>query len=177
MVIWITGLSGSGKTTLSTALHQLIKPRAPELFLLDGDAVRELYGHDLDFSEPSRITQITRLRSLAKFVAAQGQIVVVAALYSHPELLAENRRTLEDYFEVYLQAPLELLQARDSKGLYAGSLAGRIPNVVGVDIPWHEPMNPDCVLSAASGLSPVEMALELAQRIPRLRAALRGGAA
>ncbi|CAN0314513.1 unnamed protein product [Phaeothamnion confervicola] len=177
MVIWITGMSGAGKTTISQALSDLVKPRISELILIDGDAVRELYGNDLDYAEASRSKHISRVRSLAKFLETQGQVVVVAALYSHPDLLTENRRILAEYFEVYLQAPLDLLRARDSKGLYAGALSGRIPNVVGVDIPWHAPLNPDLVLDCSNAQSPREMALKIAHRVPRLRAALSEGAA
>jgi adenylylsulfate kinase-like enzyme len=172
VVIWITGLSGAGKTTLSHAVRDLVKPRLPELVLVDGDAVRELFGQDLDYSEPSRVIQITRLRKLARFVADQGQVVIVAALYCHPDLLAENRRQLPGYVEVYLRTPFELLQTRDQKGLYSGALAGRVANVVGVDIPWHAPASPDFELDGGIGLPPALLAAELARRIPRLKAAL-----
>lgn len=175
MVVWITGLSGAGKTTVSRALFDLVRPRLPELFLVDGDAVRELFGQDLDYSESSRVIQITRLRKLAKFVADQGQLVVVAALYCHPDLMAENRRILPGYVEVYLRTPFELLQSRDSKGLYSGALAGRVTDVVGVDIPWHAPASPDIELDGGLGKAPAALAIELARRIPRLAAALPEG--
>ena len=175
MVIWITGLSGAGKTTISRALSALVKQRVPELFLIDGDAVRDLFGKDLDYTEASRVQQIARLRRLAAFVAAQGQLVVVAALYGHPDLLAENRRTLPGYFEVYVRTSMDVLRARDSKGLYAGAAAGRIPHVVGADIPWHEPQHADLVLDGSSGATPDELARQLALRVPRLRDALPGG--
>ena len=67
MVIWVTGMSGAGKTTLCNAVWNLVKPSIPELVLLDGDQVRELFGADLDYSEPSRERQIARLRRLARF--------------------------------------------------------------------------------------------------------------
>lgn len=176
MVVWITGLSGAGKTTVCRALFDLVKPRLPELFLVDGDAVRELYGQDLGYNEASRVIQITRLRKLAKFVADQGQVVMVAALYSNPDLLAENRRVLPGYIEVYLRTPFELLQSRDQKGLYSGALAGRVTDVVGVDIPWHAPVAPDIELDGGAGQSPAALAIALARRIPRLAAALPEGA-
>jgi adenylylsulfate kinase-like enzyme len=171
-VVWITGLSGAGKTTLCQAVSELVKPVLPELVVLDGDAVRAVFGGDLDHSEPSRHRQIARMRSLAGVLALQGQVVLVAALYSHPDLLAENRRLLPDYFEVYLQAPIDLLRRRDSKGLYGGAASGATTDVVGVDIPWHAPQAPDLVFEASMGLTPEAMARELAARVPRLRAAL-----
>jgi cytidine diphosphoramidate kinase len=174
MAIWITGLSGAGKTSLSEALVRLLKPSLPELLVLDGDAIRALYGRDLGHCEESRRVQIGRLQHLAQFLSGQGQIVLVAALYSHPDLLAENRRTLPNYFEIYIDAPLSLLRERDSKGLYAAALAGHVSNVVGVDIPWHPPLQPDLRIDAAKAASPSELALQVANRIPRLREALAG---
>jgi adenylylsulfate kinase-like enzyme len=168
-VIWITGMSGAGKTTLCHAVSERMKPHIPELMLLDGDAVRELYGNDLDHRELSRKRQIERLHRLALFLTGQGQFVLVAALYSHPDLLVKNRATLPNYFEVYLNAPLALLQGRDGKGLYAGAAAGRIPNVVGVDIPWHAPARPDLVLDADAGLTPAQLAQALIAAVPGLR--------
>lgn len=171
-MIWVTGLSGAGKTTVCLALAELLKARLPELVLVDGDVVRELFGGDLDYSEASRHKQITRMRILSQMLARQGQVVVVAALYSHPDLLAENRRTLPDYFEVYLNAPMTQLRERDGKGLYAGAEGGAIRHVVGVDIPWHVPTRPDLVVATDQGLTPAAMALAIAERVPRLRAAL-----
>ena len=168
-VIWITGLSGSGKTTLAHALSLRLKPRLPQLVLLDGDTVRAIFG-GLDYTEPSRHVQITRIRKLAGVLAMQGQIVIVAALYSHPQLLADNRSSLPGYFEVYLRASMGLLKQRDSKGLYAGAEAGDVPNVVGVDIPWHEPTAADLVIDADDGLTPDAMADRLLQHVPALAA-------
>jgi adenylylsulfate kinase-like enzyme len=172
MVIWITGLSGAGKTTLSRALADLVKTRLPELVLVDGDVIRALFGGALGYSEPDRVIQIRRLQAVAKFLDDQGQVVVVAALYAHPDLLAWNRQNFTDYFEVYLSAPLELVQARDAKGLYAGARSGNGANVVGVDIPWHAPAKADLTLDAGSGRTPQDLAALVVQAIPRLRATL-----
>lgn len=131
MVIWVTGLSGAGKTTLCRAMEAILRPRLPGLVMVDGDAVRALFGHDLDYSEASRVRQIKRLQALAQFLSDQGLAVIVAALYASPELLRWNRDNLQPYFEVYVQAPLDLVRGRDSKGLYGGDAQ----DVVGLDIP------------------------------------------
>jgi adenylylsulfate kinase-like enzyme len=167
-VIWLTGLSGAGKTTIAQAVVSAVKPRCPELVLIDGDTVRAVFDADLDYTEPSRHKQITRIRRLAGVLAQQGQVVIVAALYSHPQLLAENRRMLPGYFEVYVKASMSTLGARDSKGLYAGAAAGEVANVVGVDIPWHEPVAADLILSNDGDRRPEELAAELIARVPRL---------
>ena len=164
MVIWITGISGSGKTSLSQALLLLLKPRIPELVVLDGDAVRAAFGNDLGYSEEERIQQITRIQGIAKLLSDQNMVVLVAALYANPRLLAWNRQNIPDYVEVYLQASLDTVRARDHKGLYAANLN----HMVGIDIPWHAPEHADIVIDMDISNSPIELAQHLIQRIPGL---------
>lgn len=154
MVIWVTGLSGAGKTTLCRAYYDLYKPSCPELVLLDGDAVRAAFGHDLGHRESDRHKQIRRIQGIARLLSDQGLVVLVSALYSHPDLLAWNRANLAGYFEVYLRAPLDFLRRRDGKGLYSGAERGEVRDVVGVDIPWHEPAHADLVLDASRPADP-----------------------
>ncbi len=171
MVIWITGLSGAGKTSLCDALSRKLKPRLPQLASIDGDAVRQLFGDVLGHSEANRKEQIGRIQRLAKMLSDQGLIVLAAALYSHPDLLAWNRANLPEYFEVYLDASFDLVARRDSKGLYAGAAAGTVPHVVGVDIPWHAPRAPDLRLDATAGSDPDDLALAVIRAAPPLRRA------
>lgn len=175
MVVWLTGLSGAGKSTVAQALFNLVKPVVPETMLIDGDVIRELFGASLGYHEAARHEHISRIQRLANGFARQDLMVIVAALYAHPELMRWNRANLPGYFEVYVDAPLSLLRARDSKGLYAGAAAGTIPNVVGVDIPWHTPERPDLVIDASRGEPPAEIALRIARRVPRLAKALGEG--
>ena len=150
-VIWVTGLSGAGKTTLCKALYEHLKPVIPELVLLDGDVVREAFGHDLTHKESDRVRQVRRLQGMSNVLARQGISVIVAVLYNNPDLLAWNRDTLPNYFEVYLKASLPMVEKRDNKGLYDAAKAGRMPDVVGLDIPWHEPQHPDLVINVDLG--------------------------
>lgn len=172
MVIWLTGLSGAGKTTIAEAMVDVLKPHMPQLVLVDGDVIRELFGASLGYEEPARREQIGRLQRLSGWLARQGQTVVVAALYAHPDLLAWNRENLPGYFEVYVNAPMDLLRERDSKGLYAGADSGQIPNVVGVDIPWHAPQQSDMVIDAGRIEPPSDVAMRIVCQIPHLAVAL-----
>ena len=172
MVIWLTGLSGAGKTSLAEALCRLLKPRLPQLVVLDGDVIRAAFGNDLSYAEPDRETQIRRLQNMAKVLSDQGLVVIVAAVYSHPDLLAWNREHLCGYFEVHLDASLDTVRGRDRKGLYALAARGEATNVVGVDIPWRPPAAPDLVIHMDEPDPPTVLARYIAGEIPGLAAAM-----
>ena len=172
MVVWLTGISGAGKTTIAEAMARKLSSRVPELVLVDGNVVRDLFGASLGFHEEARIEQISRIQRMAKFLSEQGQCVVVSALYSHPDLMRWNRVNLTGYFEVLIDAPLELVQSRDPRGLYAKAAAGEMPNIVGLDVPWHKPEMPDMVLDPATGDSPETMADQIISAVPRLARAI-----
>jgi len=173
-VIWLTGVSGAGKTTIAEAIARLAKPRLPELVLIDGDVIRDLFGAGLGYHEAARVEQIGRIQRLAKMLAGQGLIVVVAALYAHPDLLDWNRRNLPGYVEVYVQADMDVVRQRDVKGLYAKAAAGTMPNVVGIDIPWHAPRHPDVTIHSGGGESPEQGARRVMAAVPRLAHLLEG---
>ena len=168
MVIWITGLSGSGKSTVADAMIRMLKPHLPELVLLDGDVIRALFGKNLDYSEPSRVIQVERLRTMAKLLSEQGLVVIVTVLYCHPDLMSWNRVNIRDYFEIYMDAPMDVLMARDVKGLYSKAKRGEMPNVVGLDVPWHSPENPDLHVRSDNGENPEAYARRIIEACPRL---------
>jgi len=167
-VIWVTGLSGAGKTTLCAAVQRKLKPLMPELLVFDGDGVRGALSQGLGYSEEERILQFHRMHALVDLVASQGMVVVAGSLYSNPELSAWNRASLPGYFEVYLKSSLETVTRRDSKGLYAKASKGEMSDVVGVDIPYLDPPEPDLVFDMDNPMSPDEMADVLIASAPRL---------
>ena len=173
MIIWITGLSGAGKTTLCTTLYDRLKPVIPELVVLDGDVIRRAYGNDLTHSESDRVRQVHRLRNMANILAEQDLVVLVGVLYAHPHLLAWNRENLPDYTEIYLDASLETVMARDNKGLYVAAQRGEMKDVVGLDIPWNAPRIPDLRLDIDAAESPDSYADRVIRAIPRFEAAMR----
>lgn len=147
MVIWIIGLSGAGKSTLANQIVSDIRELGHKVILLDGDVIRALFGNDVDHSLGGRRVNAERLSSLTKFLADQEIHVVAAVLSIFPEWRSWNKENIPGYFEVYLQASLETLIQRDSKNLYARAINGEIKDVVGVDINFPEPAEPNLIIN------------------------------
>lgn len=139
MVIWITGISGSGKTTIAQGIISKYKKHLPNLVNIDGDLVREFFEEDLQYDEISRIKQIKRIQKICKFLEKQELILIVSALYSNSELMDWNRKNFLNYYEIYLDASLDLVKKRDPKNLYQKFKEGKEKNIVGIDIPWQAP--------------------------------------
>lgn len=146
MVIWIIGLSGTGKTTLANLVVKRIRQLKGKVVLLDGDLIRELFGNDVDHTIEGRKRNAQRLSVLTKYLADQDIHVVAAVLSIFPEWRKWNRENIKDYSEVYIRTSMENLVRRDIKDLYARAYKGDIVNVVGVDIPFPEPENPELVI-------------------------------
>ena len=146
MVTWMIGLSRSGKTTLSKLLYDKLKPEVSNLVLLDGDAIRILFGSDVDHTVEGRRRNAERISHLSKFLSDQNIHVIAAVLSIFPEWQAWNRENIENYQEVYIKASLDSLEKRDTNDLYSQAKKGIIKNVVGFDIPFPEPKNPDLVI-------------------------------
>ena len=168
-VVWFTGLSGAGKSTLCQVIGNRVRSHISNLVFLDGDAVRAAVGDNLGHSETDRCKQIGRIQRFAKLLSDQGQIVLVCALYSHPDLLAWNRANFGNYFEVFVDAPFEVVRKRDVKGLYGGFAQGKISNVVGIDIPYHRPESPDLIVDTSGQCEPAVLADRIIDMVPYLR--------
>jgi adenylyl-sulfate kinase len=172
MVIWITGLSGAGKTTICETIVRMAKPSIAELVVLDGDVIRKVFGDELGYTEADRIQQIKRIQNFSKELEAQGLFVLVAALYANSELLKWNRENFKDYAEIYLEAPLSLLEDRDPKGLYAKVQTGEMKDVVGIDIPWNAPTNATLKINMTDGEAPEVISQRIIDTVPELSAKL-----
>lgn len=146
MVIWLIGLAGAGKTTIGRALYEQIKSLDSATVFLDGDQVREIMGRDLGHSLEQRRQNGLRVTRLCAYLDRQGINVVCAILSLFEEQQRWNRENYSDYFEVFIDVPMEVLAARDQKGLYSGAKAGRISDVAGFDIPFMPPANPDMIV-------------------------------
>lgn len=147
MVIWIIGLSGAGKTTLATKVVGLIREKKKNVVLIDGDVIRDIFGGDLGHSLEDRFKNAERICQLGKFLESQDIHVVVAILSLFLESREWNRKNLKNYYEVFIDTPINDLIKRDSKGLYSKYNRGEIENVAGLDLKFDKPANADLIIS------------------------------
>jgi adenylylsulfate kinase len=148
MIIWLIGLSGAGKTTVGTRLVTRLRAESPNVVYLDGDLLRDVWGASLGHDVEGREANAGRISRLCAMLDRQGINVVASVLSIFPEWQEWNRETFSEYFEVFLDVPMSVLEERDTKGLYEAARSGRMRNVVGVDIPFPRPPKPDLVLES-----------------------------
>lgn len=158
MIIWIVGLSGSGKTTIGKEMYKLWKTRAPNTVMVDGDDVRRMLGNDADpgdYSIEGRYKNAKRIVEICSWLDRQKINVICCILCIFEDIMADNKSIFSEYYQVFLDAPMELLKSRDPKGLYYRAFQGDEKNVVGIDIPFPSPTNSDLVIDMKSSpLSP-----------------------
>ncbi len=147
VIIWLTGLSGSGKSTIGGELLRHFHDMNLKAELLDGDEVRELLSKGLGFSKADRDLNIRRIGYVARLLARNGTIAITAAISPYREIRDEVRKlaALDGviFVEIYLNASMDSLLERDTKGLYRKALAGEIPNFTGISDPYEPPLNPN----------------------------------
>jgi len=139
---WITGLSGAGKTTISALLYEYLRKKQNNLVFIDGDKIREVY-QNTDYTEEGREKIAYTNMRLAKMLTEQGIDVILAVIGMRDVYREWNRENIDNYYEIYLEVPIEELIRRDSKGLYSKALKGLIKNVYGIDMKYEEPRTPD----------------------------------
>lgn len=150
MVIWLIGLSGAGKTTIGSEVHRQWKAKSPDTVIVDGDEIRALFKRDkgIDpYTVEGRRANAETIIELCAWLDRQGMNVVCNILCIFEDILAENRDRFSSYFEVFVDAPFELVASRDVKGIYAPALNGEAKHVVGVDIEFPRPKTPDYVVN------------------------------
>jgi adenylylsulfate kinase len=142
IVVWFTGLSGSGKSTLAQAVFKRLAGSHP-IEMLDGDIVRTHLSKGLGFTPEDRAENIRRIAFVANLLARHGVIVLVPVIAPYRSMREEVRRTVHRYFEIYVNAPLEVCEQRDTKGLYRRARAGEIQHFTGIDDPYEPPEAPE----------------------------------
>ena len=148
--IWFTGLPGAGKSTIAGAVEERLVSAGRAAFLLDGDNLRHGLNGDLGFDEDARCENVRRTAHVARLFAEAGTIALVSLVspYGCDREVASGLHAAHDlhFIEVFVDAPLEVCEQRDPKGLYARARAGEISGMTGVDAPYQAPSQPDLVL-------------------------------
>jgi adenylylsulfate kinase len=150
-VVWFTGLSGSGKSTVAHALEQRLLAAGRLAYVLDGDNVRHGLCADLGFAAADRTENIRRIGHVAALFADAGVLVLTSFISPYRADRARVREIVGDRFvEVFVDAPLDVCEARDPKGLYRRARAGEIAEFTGVTAPYEPPERPDLHLRTGS---------------------------
>ena len=148
-IIWFTGLSGSGKSTLAHAVEESLHQRGCRTFVLDGDNVRHGLCSDLGFSTHDRQENIRRIGEVAKLFMEAGVIVLTAFISPYRADRERVRGMVEhgDFIEIYCDAPIEVCETRDIKGMYKKARAGLIAEFTGISSPYEVPRNPELIVN------------------------------
>ena len=155
--LWFTGLSGAGKSTIANILEKRLKGQKLKIEVLDGDVVRTHLSKGLGFSKEDRDANIRRIGYVASILSRNGVIVVTAAISPYREIRNEVRGMHENFVEIYVKCPLEVLEKRDVKGLYKKARAGEIQQFTGITDPYEEPLSPEIVIET-NKMTPEESA-------------------
>jgi len=161
MTVWMTGLSGSGKSTIAYLAEKMLVNAGRAAYVLDGDNLRHGLNSDLGFDTGDRAENVRRVGEVARLMTDAGMVVLVPVISP----FAADRKMVREahqqaglgFVEVFVDAPLEVCEQRDPKGLYARARAGEISDMTGIDSPYEPPGNPDLHLDAGS-TEPAELA-------------------
>jgi bifunctional enzyme CysN/CysC len=171
-VVWFTGLSGAGKSTIAQALERELFGRGMHTYVLDGDNIRHGLNSNLGFSPEDRFENIRRVSEVAKLMADSGVIAITAFISPYR---MDRRRAREialegnaEFVEVFVDAPLEVCEARDPKNLYKKARAGEIRQFTGIDAPYEPPEDAEIVVRTERQTVNESVAIILEGLLPRL---------
>ena len=146
-VIWLTGLSGAGKSTIARAIEAALLADGVPVEVLDGDAIREKFSRGLGYSKEDRDENVRRAGYVAGLLAHHGVVVLVALISPYRAARNRVRDDVEaagiQFVEVFVNAPLEVCEGRDPKGLYEKARRGEIPSFTGLEDPYEPPISPE----------------------------------
>lgn len=154
--LWLTGLSGSGKTTLARQTEKELTGQGFLTQVLDGDNIRTGINNNLGFGEEDRRENIRRIAEVTKLFVQCGVVTMNSFISPSQEMrdMAKEIIGADDFLEVFVDAPLDVCESRDVKGLYKKARAGQIPNFTGISAPYEAPENPD--MHVRTGIRSVE---------------------
>jgi bifunctional enzyme CysN/CysC len=148
-VLWLTGVPGAGKSTIADSLERQLHGLGLHTYVLDGDGVRTGLNKDLGFTPEDRAENVRRVAETAKLMMDAGLIVIVSLVspFRGDRRAAKGLFSGDDFLEVWVDTPSDVVVERDPKGLYAKAKAGTLPNMTGVGQGYEPPENPDVVVS------------------------------
>ncbi len=158
-VLWLTGVSGAGKSSLANLVEKKLAYANRHTFLLDGDNIRHGLNKDLGFTDADRVENIRRVGEVAKLMTDAGLIVIAAFISpfrAERDMVRQMIRPGE-FFEIFIDTPLDVAEARDVKGLYKKARSGQLKNFTGIDSPYEPPLQPELRIDTGK-LSPDEAA-------------------
>ncbi|HYS96390.1 MAG TPA: adenylyl-sulfate kinase [Chthoniobacterales bacterium] len=171
-VVWFTGLSGAGKSTIAQALERELFARGMQTYVLDGDNIRHGLNSNLGFSPEDRVENIRRVSEVAKLMADSGVVAITAFISPYR---MDRRRAREialegnaEFVEVFVDAPLEVCEARDPKNLYKKARAGEIREFTGIDAPYEPPEDAEIIVHTDRQTVNESVATILEGLLPRL---------
>jgi adenylyl-sulfate kinase len=144
--IWFTGLPCSGKSTLAELVKGELEARGRTVDILDGDVVRTHLTKGLGFSKEDRDENIRRIGFVCRLISRHGGVAIAAAISPYRAIRDEVRGTIENFVEVFVDAPLEECMRRDVKGMYKKAQAGELQDFTGVSAPYEPPLKPEVTL-------------------------------
>jgi bifunctional enzyme CysN/CysC len=173
-VLWLTGLPAAGKTTIAKLLDKQLHWLGRHTYVLDGDNLRHGLNKDLGFTEADRVENVRRVAEVARVMADAGLIVMVSFIspFRAERRMARRLMAQGEFVEIFVDAPLDVAEARDPKGLYKRARRGELRNFTGIDSPYQPPEHPEIHLETAT-LTPeraVQIILEYLQRTGALDA-------
>ncbi|MDD5290994.1 MAG: adenylyl-sulfate kinase [Patescibacteria group bacterium] len=142
-VLWFTGLSGSGKSTIADEVREKLEKRNIDCERLDGDIVRQSLTKDLGFSRQDRDSNISRVSYVANLLSKHGVLVLATFISPYRKQREMVRKQVSDFIEIFVDAPLEVCQRRDTKGLYKKAGQNEVKDFTGITDPYEEPKKPD----------------------------------
>jgi adenylyl-sulfate kinase len=147
--LWFTGLSGAGKSTLSQLVSQRLCAHGARVELLDGDVVRTRLSKGLGFSKEDRDENIRRIGFVCELLTRHGVIAIAAAISPYRAIRDELRAAISPFVEIHVTCPIEILIARDVKGLYKKAMAGEIAHFTGITDPYEPPLRPELTVDTS----------------------------
>lgn len=146
-MIWFTGLSGSGKSTLANALEVALHAQGIRTYILDGDNLRQGLNKDLGFTIDDRVENMRRIVEVAQLMMNAGITVLVASIapFTKEREMARTQIGCANFFDVYVNTPLEICELRDPKGLYKKARGKTISDMTGIGSPYEVPDAPSYI--------------------------------